>query len=166
MGALQLRLQGGGPDREYLGRKIHWEQLGHDRRLRQDVLQGGAFWRNQSTVNISQWGHLGPSTLAKCQRTLCNLVGAHGKTQRMFTNCSGHVFWVGCIFHLHWSTLLVNLGETKKQLQEADFFVVLGTCTYGEKTKCKVSTHFEAKWWQENLVFRLWDIQLRDTIQQ
>jgi hypothetical protein len=61
---------------------------------------------------------------------------------------------------------LVNLGETKKQLQEADFFVVLGTCTYGEKTKCKVSTHFEAKWWQENLVFQLWDIQLRDTIQQ
>ncbi|CAL1129506.1 unnamed protein product, partial [Cladocopium goreaui] len=52
-------------------------------------------------------------------------------------------------------------GETKKQLQEADFFVVLGTCTYGEKTKCKVSTHFEAKWWQENLVFQLWDIQLR-----
>ena len=39
----------------------------------------------------------------------------------------------------------------RKQLRQADCFFALGTRIYGEKTKCKVSTHFEAKWWQESL---------------
>lgn len=47
--------------------------------------------------------------------------------------------------------MLVSSGETKKQLNEARYFIAFCAKNCGARTRCPVSAHFEAQFWQENL---------------